>query len=370
MKKHLSVLLSLAIAFQPISAIASTPMRENNYTSGDYEVISLSSPDQKNSESKLSPKTKKTLKTVGIAAGVIGGVKLIRDVAAEVLFNVNRSLLRDNYEKISGGLFHKIKNPDGDDIKKQEGASWCWDACVQRCLYKYGINKSQKEIFRGSAKKLWVSPFKSKRTSGKHLMTKSEYESKCSFILRLIFPTPVFDEEIKSWVEKTTEDYTFQKLTIPAKYIPSIHSSNSEREKISCKLFKLFKILRATIALKQQRAEKDVVLLTMCPIIDGGHAITFEGTDESTEEYRYIFGEPTGGATISLPQTGFFSVPNMKRIPFVLKYKELFSELDFPIQFLIKKGQEITLSEWNTMLKEAGFTENTLGNFQIIKYFL
>ncbi|MDO4199614.1 MAG: hypothetical protein Q4D57_02495 [Clostridia bacterium] len=346
MKKYLSILLSCAILFQPIAASANQVQEENQY-------YSVSSQEKSKSKPKLSPKTKKTLKKVGIATGAIGGAKLVLDVSREINFSSNCNYLNGHYEKISSGMLKKIDNPYGDDIKRQEGAGWCWNACLQRALSKYGIERTQKEIFRGVAEKWWVSPYKFKRDCGHDFNeTVKELVDNSPYIIRLLFiPNCVFTQDIEKWVAKTTNsEYTYQTLTIPSEYL-SPGSSEFDPKVASNKMYNLFEIMRNKIARKQGIDVKNVMLITLCPIFSSGHAITIEGTEDD----KFIIGEPTGAATVGLSRENFFSKPVGKPIPFIFKcdFKE-----GFPVYFVIKKGHEITPQEWDKMLEEADFKHN------------
>ncbi len=50
--------------------------------------------------------------------------------------------------------------------KKQEGKMWCWIACLQGLLRYNGINKRQKEIFKGISNSVFVSTFECNRNAG------------------------------------------------------------------------------------------------------------------------------------------------------------------------------------------------------------
>ena len=220
---------------------------------------------------------------------------------------------------------------------------WCWNACLQRALSKYGIEKSQKEIIRGIAKKYWVSPFESKRRTGNaYNITKEEFESKVPSFIKFFFSV-VFNDDINSYIKNITNGrYIYQTVTIPRElYCSNVKISTAEKSK---KLYSIISALRNKIAEKQNMEVKNVILITACPLLTSAHAVTIEDTVGNF----YVIGEPAGGVTVTLPYDKFFSYPSDKQVPFILSRAA--NKVGFNINFIIECNNRIIDSEWQNIL--------------------
>lgn len=347
-KNYLSLLMSCIMLAEPFAANAQSVKSKSDNSKPSVTQFVKGKISECNDWLDANPKTKKILKGVGIAAAVGVGLKTLGTATSEIWFNCASHTIP--------GL-KKINN-NGDNIKKQEGLMWCWNACLQRALHKYGIEKSQKEIYKGITDKSLVSPLKVKRdTANVAAFSREELEDK-NFLVRLNNKGHVFDEEIKAYVEKVTNNkYTYQTLYVPWGSVGCKYMTLSSGEIYYIGgdyhpdgFYALCGKLREAVAKKNSDDQRKVALLTLCPIVNSAHEITIEDTRGD----EFIMGEPMAGVTVSLAKSEFFKDGYFLCSPIT---QRTYSH-GLPLSFIIKKGCEIPEPEWDTMCERA-FREPT-----------
>ncbi len=352
-KKCLSIFLSCAMLAQPSMANANQiPKKTDNSKPPAIQVVK-DKMSACNDWLNANPKAKTGLKVVGIGASVYLGLRVLCRAGGEIWFNCASHTI-PGLDRIETG---------GDHIKKQEGIMWCWNACLQRALHKYGIEKTQKEIFRGITNKRYVSPLKTSRGESNVLgVTRKERDAASSWLARMLLPDPVFNEEIQNYVEKVTEgEYTYQTVYVDWENIPA--NNDDLKGTGSIRLYQIYNTLRNEIAKKSQIDAKNVALLSLCPNIETAHMVTVENTRDS----KFIMGEPMAGKTVQLANDKFF-----RRGPDFTPYvcsTELRTACPtgLPISFIIKKGSEITKAEWNKMLADVLNQKNQKGSTNVLQ---
>lgn len=343
-KKCLSFLLSLIIFAEPLMVSAQRP---SDTIAKVHTISTVQYADKKASicaggNTKIPTELKALTTMFVIGAVLISSMKIAVEVGREIWFKRLCNNFSDEYATEVPG-FIKI-DTHGDDIKKQEGVNWCWNACLQRLLHKYDIDKTQKEIFRGITGKRYISAFKLHRTQANVVAyTRDEFDTTaknnykdpkvCKFLSRC-----VFNEEITKYVEKITEEkYTYQTLYVPWDKF-SVDGDFGLDCGASICFYKICDKLKSCVVDKNQCEKTKVILKALCPIIKNSHAITIEDTKDD----KFIIGEPQGGATVSLDNTKFFQEGSM------LCDSDCRKEFihGMPISFIIEKRKEITDNEW------------------------
>ena len=333
-KKCLSVLLSCVLFTEPfLSSAHAAPNKDDGVKASSFAQGVRSKISKVGDYFNEHPKLKKGLKIAGIGAAGYAGIDVLFAAGMEIWFNCASRNLPPEF----------ILEPTEDAIKKQEGLMWCWNASLQRALYKYGIEKTQKEIYKGITDKFFVSPLKSRRIVSAHPTFDSRCEiSTCNFLERRIASNRVFNEEIRKYIEKVTNgEYTYQTVRIPNDrlLLPSL----TDCVEVSKRFYNLCGALRRLVANKTQEKEEKVALLTTCPILVSGHMITIEGARDN----KFFMGDPWTGTMVTLNNESFF-VPGS----FIYKFLNMSEKPSLPISFIIKKGQEITDDEWKKLIDE------------------
>lgn len=326
-KKCLSVLLSCVLFTEPfLSSAHAAPNKDDGVKASSFAQGVRSKISKVGNYFNEHPKLKKGLKVAGIGASGYAGIEVLFTAGMEIWFNCASRNLPPEF----------IPEPTEDAIKKQEGLMWCWNASLQRALHKYGIEKTQKEIYKGITDKFFVSPLKSRRIVSAHPTFDSRCEiSKCNFLERMIASNRVFNEEIRKYIEKVTNgEYTYQTVRI--------FVSGSCLEVSKC-FYNLCGALRSCVAEKNKEEKEKVALLTVCPIVRSGHMITIEGTREG----KFVMGEPWTGTMVTLDNKSFFTPGS-----FIHNLLSLSQNPGLQISFIIKKGQEITNDEWDKLVDE------------------
>lgn len=328
-KKCLAILMSVSMMSNLFIASADAPSitEENVKTS-----IS-----QKSKWSKCKdwidehPKTKITLE------GLVG-LNIISTAVAEVWFHYGDHSIE--LEEIN----------DNDPIKKQEGLAWCWNACLQRALHKLGIERSQKEIFKGITGKICVSPLAIYRNVGNYASDSredyNESKNRYNFYERYLCSKLVFNDDIKKYVEQTTNDvYTYQTIYVPWDKLES-----------DIFLYHFCQALRGKVKnVNSCTSDQQVVFLTLFPYVANAHMITIE-------DYRYdeqiklpsdfIIGEPMLGKTVYLEYNSYsYCAPGYLVIDDSMRRHHM--PQGMPISFIIKKGCQLQTNYVNNLISQA-----------------
>ena len=319
-KKCLSVLLSCVLFTEPfLSSAHAAPNKDDGVKASSFAQGVRSKISKVGDYFNEHPKLKKGLKVAGICASGYAGIKVLYRAGMEIWFNCASRDLPPEF----------IPEPTKDAIKKQEGLMWCWNASLQRALHKYGIEKTQEEIYKGITGKPFVSPFKSKRTVAANITSNSRDKiAKCNFLVRRLVSNQVFSEEIREYIEKATNgEYTFQTVRL-MRWVDDSRSIH---------FYHLCGALRNCVAAKNRKGEGKVALLTVCPIVESCHMITIEDTRDG----KFVMGEPWTGTMVTLDNKSFFTPGSF-----------IHNSFGLPIAFIIKKGQEITNDEWDKLVDE------------------
>ncbi len=330
-KKCLSILLSCVLFTEPL--ISSTQAAQNK---DDGVKTSSFAQGVRSKISKVGnylnehPKLKKGLKIAGIGAAVCAGIGTLIAAGRKVYLNCTSSSL-------SPGLPPEFNpEPTEDDIKKQKEIPMGYlVSCLQRTLHKYGIEKTQEEIYEeilsGIRSSHWPNYWLEIGTANKRNMMKK--------IEKIFLEYGDFDDIIKKYIEKTTNGkYTYQTL-----HTALIVSGLSFYKDLSKMYYNLCDKLQRRISQKNETDKEKVVLLTLCPILKDGRMVTIEGIRDN----KFFIGDPWTGTTVTL-NNGSFIVPGS----FIDLKCVLSISGSLPMSFIIKKGQEITYDEWNRLIDE------------------
>ena len=137
------VLKSLAITLSAISLLNVSPINALDDNKTDEPKIIQQLPE-KDITLEGNPDPMEEIKLLGIEIVVGAGVLALARVIVEK--NYNYWIEQKRNEELK-----KFEGRIGENIltKRQEGAFWDWLACLQGMLKNRGIEKSQKELFKG-----------------------------------------------------------------------------------------------------------------------------------------------------------------------------------------------------------------------------
>ncbi len=225
-KKYLSVFTSALLLFQPLqqSAVAI----ENNSQTVHTKVSSVAS--------TTCSTLKETFKflTVVIGTSIVTGFGV--NLAMDAIENPKYQKKVDEYKN----WFSKNFTRDLTECKitsRQEGAMWCWLACLQGLLRYHNINYSQEDLLKQIYFTLFISPFESGRNQGLSLFDNPQKEfenlkknhSHNSLIAYISSRTSIYAGMIKKCIEKISDN----KLTYQMVYINSSLTKNQLKESIN-----------------------------------------------------------------------------------------------------------------------------------------
>ncbi|MBQ2671340.1 MAG: hypothetical protein IJG00_00805 [Clostridia bacterium] len=146
MKKIVSKALAITLSaisllnISPINALDDKKLDEPQITQQIQEQ-DVTTTEEK---SDLLKYLKEGLIGAGVGVGVYVSFKLLRiGICTERLDYLIEQTRKEYLEKFKGHIGPNILT------KRQEGIGWCWLACFQGLLKDRGIEKSQKELFKG-----------------------------------------------------------------------------------------------------------------------------------------------------------------------------------------------------------------------------
>ena len=147
MKKILSLAMSCVLLAQSFGGTVSCK------PSKSYKQVSITENNHQNGGFwDNHPGLAKFLKVAGTTAGWLVGADLLKSCAKELYFVARCDFLSNHPEKLSEDLT-KI---DEQTIERQQGASWCWNACLTRALFKQGLKDiDQKKVYRAMGGSRW-----------------------------------------------------------------------------------------------------------------------------------------------------------------------------------------------------------------------
>lgn len=204
-KKALSIFLSLTMLF-PIKSSATDVLNQ----------ITVQNPVSAKTENQITADNDKSDTVLAkILFGVFACFALTLtgfEIKDELEYKRDIECLSNQFSSNFGN------NTTGCQItKRQEGRMWCWLACLQGLLGYHGVERTQKEIFKGISNSWFVPAMEHNRNSGLSIYSSEENmksigkfkDSDCDL------KNTIFPYMIKDYVEKVSDnDLTYQILYI------------------------------------------------------------------------------------------------------------------------------------------------------------